>query len=85
MASEGTILTLGSVGGFLYRDTNWNRKCGTKVRLVLQKKEILLNNTVHKTFLTLFPGQILVLAGGIFRQKPVSESFLQYNDNGVLD
>jgi hypothetical protein len=25
------------------------------------------------------------LAGGIFRQKPVSESFLQYSDNGVLD
>jgi hypothetical protein len=40
---------------------------------------------MHKTSLKLFPGQILVLAGGIFRQKPVSESFLQYNDDGVLD
>lgn len=62
-----------------------NRRCGTKVRLVLQIKEIFLSNTVHKTFLTLFPGQILVLATGIFRQKPVSESFLQYDDNGMLD
>jgi hypothetical protein len=40
---------------------------------------------MHKTSLKLFPGQILVLASGIFRQKPMSESFLQYNDNGVLD
>jgi hypothetical protein len=46
---------------------------------------VLLNDRMHKIFLTLFPGQILVLANGIFRQKPVSESFLQYNDNGVLD
>jgi hypothetical protein len=50
MASEGKILTLGSMRGILYGDTNWNRRCGTKVRLVLQKKEILLNNRVHKNF-----------------------------------
>jgi len=31
MASEGTVVTLGSMGGILYRDTNWNKRCSTKV------------------------------------------------------
>ena len=61
MASDVIILTLGFMGGILFRDRN-GQEVHYKCKVSFTEKEILLKNKMHKTcsFLTPFPGHILV-------------------------